>query len=149
MSRIDRPQDPKSKPKKPQVVTEDAQETLPEFIMRLLDPIVKEEEEYQEYVPYPVLLDLSHRTLWSRRYIEQGQDLLVTSSEAVDYRKSIYYKYRNAIKLAQGSAEPMELNDKDEKIMSAYMDRGSAQDSDTGYTSANYEKIIQELTLVD
>ena len=51
MSRIDRPQDPKSKPKKPQVVTEDTQETLPEFIMRLLDPIVKEEEEYQEYVP--------------------------------------------------------------------------------------------------
>nr|VWO97167.1 Serine/threonine-protein kinase PknH (EC [Ganoderma boninense] len=129
-SRVDRAQDPKSKPKKPHDVAEDAQETLTELVTRLLDPIVKEEAEYQEY-------------------IEQGQDLLVTSSEAVDYRKSIYYKYRNAIKLSQGSAEPMELNDKDEKIMSAYMDRGSAQDSDTGYTSANYEKIIQELTLVD
>ncbi|KAM5532686.1 hypothetical protein V8D89_013655 [Ganoderma adspersum] len=129
-SRIDRPQDPKSKPKKPQVITEDAQETLPEFIMRLLDPIVKEEEEYQEY-------------------IEQGKDLLVTSPEAVDYRKSIYHKYRNAIRLAQGAAEPMELNDKDEKIVSAYVDRGIAQDSDAGYTSTNYEKIIQELTMVD
>ncbi len=43
----------------------------------------------------------------------------------------------------------MELNDKDEKVVSAYMDRGSAQDSDAGYTSTNYEKIIQELTMVD
>ena len=87
--------------------------------------------------------------MWSRRYIEQGQDLLVTSPEAVDYRKSIYHKYRNAIRLAQGAAEPVELNEKDEKIVSAYMDRGSAQDSDAGYTSTNYEKIIQELTMVD
>ncbi len=51
MSRIDRSQDPKSKPKKPHVVPEDVPEALQEFFMRLLDPIVKEEEE-EEYLGY-------------------------------------------------------------------------------------------------
>ena len=75
--------------------------------------------------------------------------MLVASSEEEDYRNSIYKKYRDAIKLGQGLAEPSEPNEKDEKIISAYMDRGSAQDSEAGYTSTNYEKIIQELTMVD
>ena len=83
------------------------------------------------------------------RYIEQGQELLVTSSGEVDYRKSIYTKYRDAINLAQGSEEPVELSEKDQKIFAAYMDRGSAQHLDAGYTSTNYEKIIAELTMVD
>lgn len=155
MSRIDRSQDLKSKgPKKPHVVPEDIPETLPELVMRLLDPIVKEEEEYQECVcpQFSRALDVvsyPYGIWWLRRYIEQGQELLVTSREEVDYRKPIYLKYRDAIKLAQGTAEPMEFSEKDEKIVLAYMDRGSAQDSDAGYTSTNYEKIIQELTLVD
>ena len=83
------------------------------------------------------------------RYIEQGQELLVTSSEEVDYRKPIYMKYRDAINLAQGLAEPAEPTEKDEKIIAAYMDRGSAQDLEAGYTPTNYEKIIAELTMVD
>ena len=48
ISRIDRSQDPKSKSKKPHVAVDDTPKTLPEIVMRLLDPIVKEEEEYQE-----------------------------------------------------------------------------------------------------
>ena len=75
--------------------------------------------------------------------------MLVTSSEEVDYRNPIYMKYRAAINLAQGLQEPVELNDKDEKILNAYIDRGSAQDIEAGYTSTNYEKIIAELTMVD
>ena len=55
-SRIDRSQDPKSKLKKPHVTPESVPETLPELVMRLLDPIVKEEEEYQEYVTMNSLL---------------------------------------------------------------------------------------------
>ncbi|RPD60768.1 hypothetical protein L227DRAFT_501341 [Lentinus tigrinus ALCF2SS1-6] len=51
-SRIDRSQDPKSRLKKPHVAPESRAETLPELVMRLLDPIVKEEEEYQEYVDF-------------------------------------------------------------------------------------------------
>ncbi|RDX41180.1 hypothetical protein OH76DRAFT_1365037 [Lentinus brumalis] len=49
-SRIDRTQDPKSKLKKPHVAPESLPETLPELVMRLLDPVVNEEEEYQECV---------------------------------------------------------------------------------------------------
>ena len=73
----------------------------------------------------------------------------MTSSEEVDYRKPIYLKYRDAINLAQGVQEPVDLTEKDEKIISAYMDRGGAHDLDAGYTSTNYEKIIAELTMVD
>ena len=73
----------------------------------------------------------------------------MTSSEEVDYRKPIYMKYRDAVNLAQGLGEPAELNDKDEKILGAYMDRGSAQDLEAGYTSTDYQKIIAELTMVD
>ncbi|TBU59894.1 SacI homology domain-containing protein [Dichomitus squalens] len=56
--RIDRSQDPKSRLKKPNVTPEDVPETLPEIVLRLLDPIVKEEEEYQEYV-LPALFALA------------------------------------------------------------------------------------------
>ena len=49
-SRVDRTQDSKLKSKKPRVEPESTPETLPEVVMRLLDPIVKEEEEYQEWV---------------------------------------------------------------------------------------------------
>ena len=73
----------------------------------------------------------------------------MTSSEEVDYRKPIYMKYRDAVNLAHGLGEPAELTDKDEKILGAYMDRGSAQDLEAGYTPTNYEKIIAELTMVD
>ncbi len=48
ISRIDRLQDPKSKMRKPHIANNDSPKTLPEIVMRLLDPIVKEEEEYQE-----------------------------------------------------------------------------------------------------
>ncbi|KAI0759129.1 SacI homology domain-containing protein [Fomes fomentarius] len=48
ISRIDRLQDSKSKMRKPHIANNDTPKTLPEIVMRLLDPIVKEEEEYQE-----------------------------------------------------------------------------------------------------
>ncbi|KAH9922318.1 SacI homology domain-containing protein [Epithele typhae] len=127
-SRVDRTEH-KQKLKLATARPESHPESLPELVTRLLDPIVKEEEEYQEY-------------------IGQGQELLVTSNEEVDYRE-LYMKYRDAINLASGVEEPSELTEKDEKIMSAYMDRGSAQGVDVGYTSTNYEKIIAELTMVD
>lgn len=63
--------------------------------------------------------------------------------------QAIYKKYSDSINLAQGIEEPGELTEKDEKIICAYMDRGSAQDAEAGYTSTNYEKIIAELTMVD
>ncbi|KAI9057559.1 hypothetical protein FKP32DRAFT_1598128 [Trametes sanguinea] len=45
-SRIDRVQDQKSK--KPHSAAESVPESLPEMVMRLLDPIVEEEDEYQQ-----------------------------------------------------------------------------------------------------
>ena len=54
-----------------------------------------------------------------------------------------------AVNLAQGLEDPTELSKDDEEKVAAYMDRGSAQDSEAGYTSTNYEKIIAELTMVD
>ena len=48
VARIERTSDPKSRMKKPHVVPDAAPESLPEVVMRLLDPVVKEEEEYQE-----------------------------------------------------------------------------------------------------
>ena len=53
-SRIDRGTESKLKSKKPHVprAAESMPETLPEIVVRLLDPIVKEEEEYQEYVNF-------------------------------------------------------------------------------------------------
>lgn len=85
----------------------------------------------------------------SSRYIEQGQELLVTSSEEIDYLKPIYTKYISAVNIAQGLAEPTEPQDKDEKIMAAYVDRANPHDLETGFTSTNYEKIIAELTMTD
>ena len=49
-SRVDRTQESKAKSKKPHVQVESPLEALPELVVRLLDPVVKEEEEYQEYV---------------------------------------------------------------------------------------------------
>lgn len=83
------------------------------------------------------------------RYIEQGQELLVTSSEEMDYPKSIYTKYISAVNIAQGTVEPIELQDKDEKIVSAYVDRANPHDLEAGFTTTNYEKIIAELTMMD
>ncbi len=83
------------------------------------------------------------------RYIEQGQELLVTSSEEVDYRKPIYKKYWVSVNIAQGLDEPAELSKEDEEKLTTYMDRGSAQDSDAGYATTDYRKIIAELTMVD
>lgn len=47
-SRIDRAQDQKSK--KPHSAAESVPDSLPEIVLRLLDPIVEEEEEYQQCV---------------------------------------------------------------------------------------------------
>ncbi|KAI0351616.1 hypothetical protein OH77DRAFT_1429434 [Trametes cingulata] len=128
ISRTDRVQDQKSK--KPHSAAESVPESLPEIVMRLLDPIVEEEDEYQQY-------------------IEQGQELLVTSSEEIDYLKPIYMKYIDAVNIAQGSAEPTEPSEKDEKIMASYVDRGNPHDLEAGFTTTNYEKIIAELTMTD
>ncbi|KAI0830158.1 hypothetical protein BC628DRAFT_981929 [Trametes gibbosa] len=128
-SRVDRTQDPKSK--KAHSAAETVPESLPEIVMKLLDPIVEEEDEYQ-------------------LYIEQGQELLVTSSEDIDYLQPIYSKYLSAVNLAQGLAEPSELQDKDEKIMAAYLGRAKPHGlSEIGFTSLTYEKIIAELTTAD
>ncbi|KAI0326799.1 hypothetical protein GY45DRAFT_1328461 [Cubamyces sp. BRFM 1775] len=127
-SRTDRVQDQKSK--KPHSAAESVPESLSDMVKRLLDPIVEEEDEYQQYV-------------------EQGQELLVTSSEEDDYLKPIYMKYINAVNVAQGQAEPADPTEKDEKIINAYVDRGNPYDLGLGYTTTNYEKIIAELTMVD
>lgn len=47
-SRIDRAQEQKSK--KPHTAAESVQDSLPDIVLRLLDPVVKEEDEYQQCV---------------------------------------------------------------------------------------------------
>ncbi|OBZ74532.1 Polyphosphoinositide phosphatase [Grifola frondosa] len=118
-SHTDRTLDAKSK--KPKVASEPDLYSTKYIAAQLLNPMVSEEEEaeYQEY-------------------IDQCQELLVTSNDEVEHNDM--EKYRYAVRLAGGEiADDQDVQD--ESVYAAYVERATPQSLQGGYTGTfNYEK---------